>query len=105
MAQHRCTRCKQDVGQYGIRHKYVGGLFCESCLRELRQGSRVIRNEGFFGFVSSIWDTLKRIHQVVFRPKTKTVSFSETSRVAYKTMNLKARNIPHDARATVPQKR
>ncbi len=104
MVQHRCTRCKGDVGEYGTRHKYAGGLFCEPCIRALHQGSR-IAGGGFFGILSFVYDALKLIHRVIFRPKTKTVPFNVKSRVAYNVMKASARDIPRDARIAVPQKR
>ena len=105
MVRHRCTRCKEDVGEYGIRHKYAGGLFCEPCLRELRQGRRIVSTGGFFGgFFSRLWSRLTGLLSIPFRPRAKTVSFDAATKVAYKTMKAKARDIPPDPRGASPQK-
>ncbi len=33
MNHHRCTRCKQESYP---RHKYYGGVFCDSCIQIAR---------------------------------------------------------------------
>ena len=106
MVQHRCTRCKEDVGEYGIRHKYAQGLFCEKCLRELHGGFVGGFSFGdIFGFVGDVW---RRIAEFVTKPFThrKTVKLEkEATRVTYNAMKVKARDILRDARIVSPQKR
>jgi len=104
MTHHRCTRCKEDVGEYGIRHKYAQGLFCEKCLHELRPGVHVSFG-GWFGFASKIW---RGIVEFVTKPFTHRITVKlekEARRVDYNTMKVKARDILRDARIVSPQKR
>ncbi len=109
MAQHRCTRCKEDVGEYGTRHKFAQGLFCEKCLRALRGGFRIIPS-GWLGFgdiFSFVSRTLRRFGEWATRPFTHTISVKlekEARRVDYQTMKVKARDILRDARTVSPQK-
>jgi len=110
MVQHRCTRCKEDVGEYGIRHKYAQGLFCEKCLRALRGGLRIIPS-GLFGFgdmLSFVGRTLRLLREFITRPFTHRITVKlekEARRVDYNTMKVKARDILRDARIVSPQKR
>ena len=52
MVRHRCTRCKKDVGQYGTRHKWKGGVYCDRCLMVIT-GVRV-GGGGLGGFFSGL---------------------------------------------------
>ena len=107
MATHKCTRCKEDVGEFGIRHKYAQGLFCEKCLRELRGGvSGGILGGLWYGMRRMItelvdWITapFTRTHKVALRDKETGV------KVAYSVAMNRARNIPIDAVTGNPQKR
>ena len=105
MVRHRCTRCKEDVGEHGIRHKYASGLFCEKCLRELRGG--VVAGFSFgdiWGFVSRTW---RRIVDFITKPYTHTSRIkleNKARKVAFNTIKAKARDIPPDARTLGPQK-
>lgn len=109
MVQHRCTRCKEDVGEFGIRHKYAQGLFCEKCLRALRGGFRIIPHGlfdfgGMFSFVSR---ALRRLVGYATKPFTHRITVKlekEARRVDYNTMKVKARDILRDARTINPQK-
>lgn len=65
MANRRCTGCKQDVGRYGIRHKYAGGVFCEQCMRSFGILHGWVR--GFFG---RLWDGITEFATSFFRPET-----------------------------------
>jgi len=98
MVRHRCTRCKEDVEKYGIRHKYAGGLFCEDCLRILGVRGSIIR-----GFWERLWERIKEFVAVPFKPKP--VTKDTATRVAYSVMKSKAMGIPPDARTINPQKR
>lgn len=104
MVQHRCTRCKEDVGEHGTRHKYAQGLFCEKCLRELRGGIRVNLG-GWFGFAGRIW---RSVAEWVSRPFTHRLTVKlekEARKTDYNVMKVKARDILRDARIVSPQKR
>lgn len=101
MTQHRCSRCKDDVGEFGIRHKYASGLFCEPCLRELG-----VHGYGARSFWSGLWDAV--VYAVkpitaIFKPKPARVE--RVRRVAYNVMKSKALNIPPDGQSMSPQKR
>lgn len=61
----RCTGCKQDVGEYGIRHKYAGGVFCEDCMRSLG-----IHRGGIQGFWGRAWNWIADLATSIFRPET-----------------------------------
>lgn len=104
MVTHKCTRCKVDQGPNGIRHKAYGGLFCDKCLTDLRGGIRVrIPGLGFFG---RLWHTMA---DWVKAPFTHTYQESLTYKaaavkVAYGAAIDKARSIPGNAQAGVPQK-
>lgn len=92
MANRRCTGCKEDVGRYGIRHKYAGGVFCEPCMRLFGMLHGLIR--GFFG---RLWD---RIVDFIpfFRPETPSRKDEkrreEKIRVHNKVMAARALTIP-----------
>jgi len=101
MVRHRCSRCKEDVGEDGIRHKYGGGLFCEPCLRSLvYTPGRHVAARGFFW---SIWDKIARAARSVFKPTA--VAENRAVKVAYSIIENKARIIPRNAQALSPQKR
>jgi len=110
MVQHRCTRCKEDVGEYGTRHKFAQGLFCEKCLRALRGGFRLIPS-GWIGFgdmFSFVGKALRWLVSRATRPFTHTLTVkleNEARKVDYHTMKVKARDILRDARIVSPQKR
>lgn len=103
MVHHRCTRCKEDVGEYGTRHKYAQGLFCEKCLRALR-GGFTTNIGGWFGFAGRIWH---RLVEFVTKPFTHRITVKlekEATRVTYNVMKARARSIPHNPQGGVPQK-
>lgn len=107
MVQHRCTRCKEDVGEFGTRHKYAQGLFCEPCLKALRVRGGIVRKGGGFlgGFWSRLWDIVADLVTAPFKSELATKSRDRTMRVAYNVIKNKARDIPADARTMGPQKR
>ena len=96
MVRHRCTRCKEDVGENGIRHKYAGGLFCEPCMRAVGAW----QGRGFWG---RLWDSFRNFVAAPFLPKP--LVKESATKVAYSVMKAKARDIPRDARTVNPQKR
>ncbi len=103
MVQHRCSRCKEDVGEDGIRHKYAQGLLCEPCLESLRVRGGIVHTIG--GFWSRLWDIVTDLVTTLFKPKAETKSRDSAIKVAYSVMKNKARDIPVDARTMTPQKR
>lgn len=93
MVRHRCTGCKEDVGQYGVRHKYAGGVFCEQCMRSF--GIHRGRIRGFWG---RLWDKIVDIIPI-FHPAPARVEQKrreEKIRVHNKVMAARARTIPAD---------
>ena len=105
MAHHRCTRCKQESD---IRHKHVGGVYCDSCLRWIR-GFRPHTGTSWLGSVfSSIWDMVTDFATSIFRHKTikrvrilaEKADYSR-QKAAIATM---ARSIPYNPEGVVPQK-
>ena len=55
MAHHRCTRCKEESNP---RHKYYGGVYCNSCIREIKGYRRGLG--GFFSdLFSDAWSWIK----------------------------------------------
>ena len=105
MTRHRCTRCKEDVGEFGIRHKHAQGLFCEPCLRELRYKGGTVTRGGFFGFIGSFWDSIKVFIGRTFQHRTVVKLEEQVIKTAFHTMKARAREIPRDARTLNPQKR
>ena len=105
MVRHRCTRCKEDVGQYGIRHKYAGGLFCEDCLRELGRSPRRGFLSGVFGFFRDIWDFVTDIARSPFQLRQERKLTSNRMKVQANVMKMKALNIPPNPSSGSPQKR
>ncbi len=101
MTHHRCSRCKEDVGEFGIRHKYASGLFCEPCLRELRVLG--YSKGGFWGFFKDLVSWVAQPITAIFKPKPAKVE--RARQVAYKVMQSKALNIPPDGQSMSPQKR
>ena len=99
MAHHRCTRCKQESSP---RHKWMGGVFCDSCIREIR-GYRPHSGRSWLG---SLWDRIVDFTALIFRPSLPThQSKAEAGavRVQFKTMEARARSIPPNPAGGVPQ--
>lgn len=104
MAHKRCTGCKEEVGRFGIRHKYAGGVFCEQCMRSM--GIRRGRTRGFFG---TLWDKIVDFTSSIFRPEAP-ARLERKRREAkiqahYQAMKFRALSIPPDAASGAPQKR
>lgn len=106
MVRHRCTGCKEDVGELGIRHKYAGGLFCEPCLRELGvRGGRVVVH-GFWGGLFDLFrDIISGAVAVFSSVRPRLVEKDRAVKVAYSVMKNKARDMPPNACGTSPQMR
>ena len=101
MANHRCTRCKQD--SY-TRHKWHGGVYCDSCISYIRGDRPHTGGRSWFG---SMWDMIVDFATLVFRHKrVKRVCITKGSalRSLFKSMETKARSIPFNPSASVPQK-
>lgn len=105
MAHHRCTRCKQESD---IRHKHLGGVYCDACIRWIRGGRYGGPGRSWLGSVfGSIWDMITDLATSVFTRKTiKRVSIAKerASHAQLKAMQAKARDIPFNPAAGVPQK-
>ena len=105
MQHRRCTRCKQEVGQYGVRHKWMGGVYCEQCIK-IARGFGSGRRNWFgraFNWVSRI---VKRVLHVKTPAQKKAIKTEE--KASYKRMKdtqMKARSIPHDPTKDAPQKK
>lgn len=100
MAHHRCTKCKQESDR---RHKYYGGVFCESCIRWIRGFTPHTRGRSLFG---SLWDRIVDFATSVFQGKAvKRVSLIEerASHSRFKAMQARARSIPFNPEGGVPQ--
>ena len=100
MVQHRCSRCKEDVGEGGIRHKYAGGLICEPCMRSLGMLGGGVRSF-WSGLWSSFWDLVTDAVFGVFHPRTRRVAFDKEVRVAYSVQKDRVRDMPPDASISV----
>ncbi|MBA7610202.1 hypothetical protein ES703_17408 [subsurface metagenome] len=107
MAHHRCTRCKQESD---IRHKHLGGVYCDSCIRWIK-GFRPHAGTGWLGSirdrVTDFWGMITDFATSVFTRKTiKRVSIERerASHAQLKAMQAKARDIPFNPAAGVPQK-
>ena len=96
MAHKRCTGCKEEVGEFGIRHKYHGGLFCERCMRSF---CGVVRAKTTGRHIlSNIWTTLKSLWHHVFDPrrfnlKTRKADTKHYSALAH-AREIRERSIP-----------
>lgn len=108
MTHHRCTRCKQEAYP---RHKYYGGVYCDSCISWIR-GFRPHIGTGWLGSIrsiwGSIWDRIADFASFVFQHKTiKRVRIAQEkqSYSLFKAMALRARSIPYNPEGGVPQKR
>jgi hypothetical protein len=108
MAHHRCTRCKQESE---IRHKYQGGVYCDSCISWIR-GFRPHTGAGWLGPIrsiwSSIWDVITDFASSVFQHKTiKRVSIAK-DKEEYSRMKamgiMRARSILPNPQGAAPQK-
>jgi len=101
MAHHRCTRCKEESE---VRHKYQGGVYCDSCISEIRGFHPHTGGRSWFG---SIWDRIADFATSVFRRKSvKRVNLIE-ERASYtrlKAMQMRARSIQPNPQGAVPQK-
>lgn len=103
MAHHRCTRCKEESAP---RHKYVGGLFCESCLRAL--GVHGFRHFSIRGFWSNLWDKIGTWVSAPFRGKKKVSPLQLAAvrfNVRYQAMRSAMLRIPPNVESSAPQKR
>lgn len=103
MAHHRCTRCKRESYP---RHKHMGGVYCDDCIRWIRGNVGVGGRRGWFG---SLWDRLMEFIATPFRgPQTEEDNRRAIDRVAHtrlKSMEAKARSIPMNPASQQPQKR
>ena len=103
MTHHRCTGCK---GESYPRHKYKGGVFCDSCIRWIR-GFRPHTSSGR-SWLGALWDRIVDFATSVFQgKKVKRVSLSE-EKAAYsrsKAMATRARSVPMNPAIQQPQKR
>ena len=100
MAHHRCTRCKQESYP---RHKYLGGVYCDSCIHWIRGGGHGHRRS----WLGSIWGRFADLFDSVFRPESPKRIERARERVYYarlKATQAKARDIPYNPEAGVPQK-
>ena len=104
MAHHRCTRCKQESYP---RHKWMGGVYCDSCIRQIRDGIHISnRSRGRLG---SLWDKIVAFTRSILHPKLlkrveRTVEQASLARL--KSMEVKARRgIPINPAIQQPQKR
>ena len=104
MAHKRCTGCKEEVGRFGIRHKYAGGVFCEQCMRAMGIGRGRVR--GFFG---RLWGRIVDFTSSIFRPES--LKRLERKRreakiqAHYQAMKVRALSIPPNPASGAPQKR
>lgn len=101
MNHHRCTGCKQESYP---RHKWHGGVFCDSCIRMVRGFGT--QRRGFFG---RIWDWVTDLSQRLFQPKE---TWQEDRQrqdrrvIAHmKSMESKARRVSFNPQTLNPQKR
>ena len=103
MAHHRCTGCKEESYP---RHKWKGGVYCDSCI-ELLRGHR--RHFGFRGWLSGIWDRVVEFvdRQILRREPPKLTEAAKERQVItrMKQIERKARSIPPNPASGVPQKR
>ena len=104
MAHHRCSRCKQESYP---RHKWKGGVYCDGCMWWIK-GGRYTRERIGRSWWGSLWDRLVEITKRVFRHEspgsTKKVAV-EAQNTRFKAVEAKARSIPHNPQAVLPQKR
>lgn len=63
-----CTRCKEESE---VRHKWRGGVYCETCIKEIR-GFKPRSRRGLFGWFR---DLVILVRERVFRSRTKVVEF------------------------------
>ena len=105
MAHHRCTRCKQESYP---RHKYHGGVYCDSCLSWIR-GFRPHHGPGWLGSIwRSMWDLITDLASSIFTHKTiKRVHIAD-EKASYSrlkgAMTMRARSMPSNPEAGFPQK-
>lgn len=101
MAHHRCTRCKQEAYP---RHKYYGGVFGDTCIREIRGFRPQAHGRGWF---SSIWERIRDFATSVFSGKTikrVTLDKERASYSQFKAYQARARDIPSDPQGGTPGK-
>lgn len=102
MVRHRCSKCKEESYP---RHKYHGGVFCDSCIRIIRGFRPDSARRGFFG---SIWDMITSlIDKVIHHRHTVKLSVREDSRkvrTQLKAMETRGRGIPPNPEGGDPQK-
>ncbi len=101
MSQHRCSRCKEDQGEYGTRHKYHSGLLCDHCKMMVSSGHG--QHRGIFG---GLWNKLVHwIHRLAstFRRETVVSQRAQARAIHHqqKTLEAKALSIPRDLSSSV----
>lgn len=102
MAHHRCTGCKQESYP---RHKYHGGVYCDTCISRIRGFLPSSRRRSWLG---SWWDRIvEKISGFFGSKRVRLISVKE-ERAAYsrlKDMQARARSIPSNPLGGAPQKR
>ena len=82
-----CTRCKQESE---IRHKWRGGVYCESCINEIR-GFKPRQRRGLFDWLH---DIVILVRDSVFRRKTKKVEFKPKQVMAMRESRVMRKEAP-----------
>lgn len=103
MNHHRCTSCKQESYP---RHKWKGGVYCDSCIEEARGYGRHGKVRSWFG---GIWDKIVEfVDRRILQRKVieLTVEAKERQVISrMKQIERRARSIPFNPQALSPQKR
>lgn len=110
MKFHSCTRCKEP--RYPLhKHKKSGvaGVYCDSCIRIIRGYGPGFSLGGIIsGFGSWVWSWLSVVAERFFGFKSRKKAIIQEERVQQVRMKAalaKAREIPANPGAGVPQKR
>lgn len=104
MVHHRCTGCKRESYP---RHKYGGGVFCDDCMSSIASHSYIKAPSRRRSWLGSLWDKIVDHARSFFRPLAPKPesSIESASYARLKSMEARARRIPSNPEAGVPQKR
>jgi len=97
----KCTRCKQDESY--PRHKWMGGVFCETCIRWIRGFRPASRGRSWLG---SLWERVSVFLGRVLNPRTKHIDMDKERAIQtqMKVQKAVARDIPYNPQGGGPGK-
>lgn len=102
MTHHRCTGCKQESNP---RHKWMGGVYCDTCIRGIRGYRPDSVRRGLF---AGIWDMVTGfIDRVFYHKHTVKLEAREVEKKIHtqmKVMQARARDIPPNPQGGTPGK-